>query len=435
MDRQAPVAASPTQAHSRLVIGAVTLWTVSMVLVITFLFDTWPHEWLDDEQREPWFHAVVVIVLTLLAFFCSHLHHHVVHERERRAHAKDGDEREQKDERETRGEGIVFKVFGSWWGIAIVFVIPTAAYFGAHTLHSPLPEPAIFVMAVVAIYVAAEHYASLDKQREDLRWVTDELGKQVTSMQNALGARDGRTRIYAAYCQPPATGGHGGPIHAIYRSFDIDSEWLASGDWAAYMASPQTTSLVGALRSGDRRAVRIVTPPIASAVRDAVEAADRFHNFIGLLWHWLALHRFQVERAAAPEGGTFDFRAAIADTPHWVHAVDGKVLQIAGEYPHELRVKDMTFDMGDMAPRFAAWVREEIDTLCARGQDARAYLGTMLDGGATDADAIMERLGWPQWAMHAGTRYGIGQSPEELQPRFRGLIEAFQNIAGGTARG
>lgn len=429
MEQQTPVADS--QTHTRLVIGAVTLWAVSMVLVATFLFDTWPHEWLDDEQREPWFHAIVVVVLTLLAFFCSNLHHHVVHERERREHAREagdgGEPDEGSAEKANDSEGFLFRIFGSWWGIAIVFVIPTAAYFGAHTLHSPLPEPAIFVMAVVAIYVAAEHYASLDKQREDLRWVTDELGKQVTSMQNALGARDGRTRIYAAYCQPPAPGGHGAPIHAIYRSFDIDEAWLGTGDWAAYLASTQTTSLVGALQSGDRRMVRIVTPPPASAVRDAIEAADRFHNLIGLLWHWLALHRYQVG------GAGFDFRIAIADTPHWVHEVDGKVLQIAGEYPHELRVRDMTFDMGDMAPRFAAWVREDIEALCARGQSAESFLGEALQPGASDSAALMDRLGWPQWAMHAGTRYGIRQHPDALRPRFQQLIEQFR-AAGAQPR-
>ncbi|CAG9184634.1 hypothetical protein [Cupriavidus pampae] len=414
--------------HRRLVAACLTLWVFSMVLVATFLFDTWPHDWLDDDQRQPWFHALVVVVLTLLAFFSSNLHHHIIHERERKEKAAaDGkavtDEKDGWKHDDDADEGIVFRIFGSWWGIILVFIIPTAAYFGAHTLHHPLPEPAIFVMAVVAIFVAAEHYASLDKQRQDLRWVTDELGKQVTSMQNTLGTRDGRTRIYGEYAQRAPDE----PIHAIYRSFDIDDDWLKTGDWGHYMASTQTTSLVGALRSGDRHRVRIVSPvrpPAASTDGDQIEAADRFHNLIGLIWHWLVLNRFRAENAG------FDFQIAIAETPHWVHVVNDKVFQIVGEYPHELRVKDLTLNMGDLAPRLVTWIRDDIGMLCEKGQPAETFIGAVLQPAQQAAQQpapTMEQLGWQAWAMHAATRYGIDQPPPELHRRFEALIHEFQS--------
>lgn len=428
--------ASRNHTHNRLAIAALALWSMSIVLVLTFLFDTWPHEWLKDDQREPWFHALVVVVLTLLAFFCNNLHHHVVEDRERRS-------REQKEATDAKAEepveGLIPKIFGSWFAIVIIFLLPTAAYFGAHTLHSPLPDPAIFVMAVVAIYVAAEHYASLDKQRENLRWVTEELGKQVFSIQNALGTKDGRNRIYSEYSQFAASDlqlwEERHPVYAIYRYFDIDEDWMRAGDWAEYMGSKQTTSLVAALRHGDRRLVRIVSPlpvPIASSGDDDVAAADRFHNFIGLVWHWLAL------RKLATENDGFDFRIAIADTPHWVHVVNRKVLQISGDYPHDLRVRDLTLDMSDMAPRLEQWVRDEIEVLCERGQSAQAFIGTVLmtalEPHEFDASKALAKLGWKAWTVHAVTRYGIDRdSIAHLRQKFAALIDEVVDIIGRPA--
>lgn len=451
--------ASSHPTHNRLAIAALALWGLALVLVVTFLFDTWPHDWLKDDQREPWFHAVVVVDLTLLAFFCNHLHHHIVderaqRERERRARAeaslepttaptpprkgkKTGEETAEAEGAGAR-ESIIHKIFGSWIGIVLIFIVPTAVYFGAHTLHSPLPEPAIFVMAVVAIYVAAEHYASLDKQRDNLSWVTEELGKQVSSIQNALGTKDGRHRIYGEYSQRSAVRAEPSDaqrsIHAIYRYFDIDDDWLRADSWDDYLNTRQTTALVAALRSGARQRVRIVSPlqaPVESSGGDEIEAADRFHNFMGLLWHWLALRKLQQMR------GDFDFRIAIAQTPHWVHVVNGKVFQIKGDFPHALTVRDLTLEMGDMAPRFAAWVREDVETLCAQGQSAEDFIATVLrnagaatrqpaDGGAIDVGAIMQQLGWRAWHIHAATRYEPGRERlADMRHKFAGLIAAY----------
>ncbi|TXI88084.1 MAG: hypothetical protein E6Q40_04080 [Cupriavidus sp.] len=442
--------ASSHPKHNRLAIAALALWSLAIVLVVTFLFDTWPHDWLKDDQREPWFHAVVVIDLTLLAFFCNYLHHHIVDEREQREREREAranasarpTQENAAESAEAEGadthESIIHKIFGSWIGIVLIFIVPTAAYFGAHTLHSPLPEPAIFVMAVVAIYVAAEHYASLDKQRDNLRWVTEELGKQVSSIQNALGTKDGRHRIYGEYSQRSAVRAEPSDaqrsIHAIYRYFDIDDDWLRADSWDDYLNTKQTTALVAALRNGERQRVRIVSPlqaPVASSGGDEIETADRFHNFMGLLWHWLALRKLQQTR------GDFDFRIAIAQTPHWVHVVNGKVFQIKGDFPHALTVRDLTLEMGDMAPRFATWVREEVETLCAQGESAEDFIAAVLrdaaaatrqtaDGSADDVGAILRQLGWEAWHIHAATRYEPGRERlAGMQHKFAGLIAAY----------
>jgi len=421
--------------HQRLAIAALVLWSVAIVLVVTFLFDTWPHAWLKDDQREPWFHALVVLVLTLLAFCCNYLHHHVVDARERRA----PDPTAPAGEAVPR-EGLIPRIFGSWLAIIVIFLLPTAVYFGAHTLHSPLPEPAIFVMAVVAIYVAAEHYASLDKQRKNLRWVTEELGKQVFSIQNALGSRDGRHRLYAEYSQfavgDPAPWEHGHPVHAIVRHLDIDEDWLRAEGWDDYMASQRTTSLVAALRHGGRRRLRIVTAletPLARSPDSDVDTADRFQHFMGLLWHWLALRKLQTEQA------DFDFRIAIAETPHWVHVVNRKVLQVAGAYPHDLRIRDITLDIGDMAPRVEAWVRDDIETRCANGQRAEACIADTLQTALAQARApgqsdrldyakVLDALGWAAWAAHAETRYGTTVPPAAAHPKFVSLIQTFLTL-------
>ncbi len=437
------VARTHPYPYHRLAIASLALWGVAIVLVVTFLFHTWPHDWLKDDQREPWFHALVVVVLTLLAFSCNHLHHHIVEERERRSRERDPATDASK---EAENEGLIARIFGSWLAIIIIFLLPTAAYFGAHTLHSPLPEPAIFVMAVVAIYVAAEHYASLDKQRENLRWVTEELGKQVFSIQNALGTRDGRNRIYGEYGQftvsDPAPWEDRHPVHAIYRYFDIDEDWMRAEGWADYMASRQMTSLVAALRHGDRQRVRIVTslkPPTASSGDNEIDTADRFYHFIALIWHWLALRKLQAE------WNGFDFRIAIAESPHWIHVVNRKVLQIVGEYPHDLRVRDITLDLSDMAPRLEKWMRDEIETLCQQGLSAEAIIGPTLQAAFMEAhkpdepdtldwSRVMATLGWEAWAVHATTRYGIEVEPAYAHKKFLSLIEEFVATEPGPWR-
>jgi hypothetical protein len=86
-------------------------------------------------------------------------------------------------------------------------------------------EPAVFVMALAAIYVAAEHYSSLEKTKEDIKSQVEQLELHVGQILNADGMNAWREQLYEAYRVAKRR------IDAVVRYFDIDREW-----WECYQA-------------------------------------------------------------------------------------------------------------------------------------------------------------------------------------------------------
>jgi hypothetical protein len=366
----------------------------------------------------------------------------------------------------------------SWIPIIWFFVLPAFVYFGATVQHHT-HDAAVFVMAIAAIYVAGEHFTSLGEQMErlqtvrmeqdaqvrglntslqqqmlQLQTVRTELGTQVKSIENALGTFEGQKELYKQYATPLAAESKTDrSVYAIYRHFDIDKAWWDARTWNDFIGYEfdNIPTLVGAIRKGRRDVVRIVAPleyPLHdNATVSSVDAANRFHNFMGLIWHWLALYKLKhgSKDSVAKHMPHLDYAIVITEVSHWVHVVNGNVYQIIGDYPDHLKVRNLTLELTEMSRRLEKWEREEILKLAERGQDAADFICSALTAAILSQrsitypnfNLILDSLGCRHW-MNRASSYGIPREPEFMREHFRNLLEEFtatMNAVDGTASG
>jgi hypothetical protein len=216
------------------------------------------------------------------------------------------------------------RVFISLFGILVFWFMPALCFFVAMIVDGE-KDAAVFAMAIAAIYVAAEHYSTLEGQKaaaeaqqRDLQDVAGQLKENVTSIANALGKTNALAEMYKVYRQLPgeidavdkndARDGldKGGAvpaaaestrsaisadrcIYAIYREFDIEHAWWSAPNWASYCAQKgdETLSLYRALVDGQRYAALIVVPfsfRARSEMGDKEGKIQRFQDIIGLMW-------------------------------------------------------------------------------------------------------------------------------------------------------
>jgi hypothetical protein len=100
--------------------------------------------------------------------------------------------------------------------LTIFSIVPVAPFMVA--MHQEY-EPAVFVMALVAIFVAAEHYGGLTETEHDLRDSTRQLQQRLSIVLDADGLNEWRTEVYQLYSTAKYR------IDAVIRSFDIDELW------------------------------------------------------------------------------------------------------------------------------------------------------------------------------------------------------------------
>jgi hypothetical protein len=150
-----------------------------------------------------------------------------------------------------------------WWPVALT-TIPVC--FFVVTMHQAY-QPAVFVMALAAILVAAEHYTGLKEQeheledtRENSESLVSRLRIEVQSIEsktvtilNDRGLSQFKRDVYGAY-------GEATVIYAVVRMHGVDDEWWPSAipleeAWNAYerygREHPQETLLDVLTRSPD----------------------------------------------------------------------------------------------------------------------------------------------------------------------------------------
>lgn len=347
-------------------------------------------------------------------------------------------------------------------------------------------EPAIFLMAVVAIYVAAEHLGGLHEHRQLL----DLYKGNLDSLTNATGLQHGRGEIYKAYARSQS------PIVAVVRTFDIDPEWFAlNGNMESYKACQNLGTFYNSLKNAPQALfVSNLKLPVTGALSPApgpsvAEMADQFNNLLGLAWQWCILQEISLGRAQrkqapfeemlaararkkqAHPGETlvdraahkqfllekifsirvrkkqrFSFEIAISSTTNWIHVADDRVYQlIEGRVPREGMVRDLTLDVRnsrDLLESLLNWARGEVKRAAERGCSGDEYLTTTLYSFLhkdvselaylTRARLVstLNELGMQQWISNKGNFVeGLDKDNQTME---RLCLEIFERFLTGV---
>jgi hypothetical protein len=347
------------------------------------------------------------------------------------------------------------------WSRHLILSIPTLAFMYALLQHKD-KEAAIFGMALAALYLALEHFASLEKQSSALKKQTcrmttvtkrlraqavnlrsqtssmktigENLKKQVGNLENALGTREAQSRIFDAYCNLPASAA-AREIYAVHRYFNIDREWwnnFPSSDldlaWARYEQF-DTGTLYASLKAGrPTRVLYVSSMPSKLSSQDG--KAEFFSKFIGLLWYYLTLRRV----AAQNRGATYEIK--IAECTNWIHVIGETVFQIVGEPPADIVARELTFNLHDtneekMRIQMASWAIDDITTVAGRGNNGKEYIcAAILHAGLrqkwqcddpidADANALLDAMGFAEWhaSCVAGTEK-FASCPSDLSREY-----------------
>lgn len=282
------------------------------------------------------------------------------------------------------------------WGAIALAIIPAALFVlamaGAY-------EPAVFVMALAAIYVAAEHYCGLEKARDDLeRGVTD-LGKHVGTLLNADGMSAWRLQMYKEYREAHHR------IDAVVRFFDIDRQWwqchAAPDPWLEYVrrAGTQEELLLNVLADEKCHAkVQFVADlpmamptviPRPAEVGNEQFLAQYFRELLGLAWQLSVFSEVVArrrQRAAPPCTEDFRYlRIKIAGAPSWMHVIDDKTYQvIEREDLSQATVRELHRDIPSTPRkiRLSDWARRNVRHFAFRGTLGQEHLLSTLRSAA-----------------------------------------------------
>ncbi len=198
------------------------------------------------------------------------------------------------------------------WRLYLVMAAPALLFaFAMHRNYNP----AVFAMALAAIFVAAEHFSSigeakkgLDKTQGRLKETGDRLEQALVKSQtsidtllNADGIGKWRRHVYRAYRDAKER------IDAVIREFDIDDLWWElDGNWNEYFAAPLDEAkgptlyqaLVGTGSKNNAKGadkvhfvgdIEVRTPGIEHGY-------PAFGNLLGLTWWLVVIHESMETR-------------------------------------------------------------------------------------------------------------------------------------------
>ncbi|WBS05269.1 hypothetical protein OU994_13770 [Pseudoduganella sp. SL102] len=282
---------------------------------------------------------------------------------------------------------------------------------------SDVYEPAVFVMALVAIYIAAEHYGGLvatenklDATGEDLRNRASDLSELVGRVLDADGLASWRTEVYEMYSRATRR------VDAVIRYFDIDPEWWQCGrgqkPWAQYgaIAASGTGTLLSALMACQAKVQFIGHMPLPLFDGNATSVNQKgvfFRNFLGLAWQLVVFDMVRERRASSP-GGLADspglddtcdpapatarpryLRVRIAQAASWMHVIDRNVFQVIERGSDgNSTVRELTRSMRDPKARrtLSGWARSNVRHFAHRGSSAEEYVFSTLRHAALCLD-------------------------------------------------
>lgn len=332
-------------------------------------------------------------------------------------------------------------LFGEYTALAVMFGAPAIFFFLA-MLHKY--QAGVFAMALVAIYVASEHYSNLVQQRglldqQDI--VVKNLGVHVGRLSVAFGLDEGKSHLYSAYAQSTKR------IRGIIRFVDIDHQWWDLEEdeekkkadryeyWPRYFESGDPTTLYESLKAApcdDVLFVCDVSFPF-SGVGANIDRAIQFNNFIGMAWQWLVFSQVARERPRC----SVQYRAASASS--WMYVANDHVYQVVpGERPRDSKVRDMTLsDNAAAQSRLVVWAEAEIERAAEGSCSAEEYLcstfcwiahtivhhGDPL--GDNHIDATLEKLGMSEWIAQIYQFVERPPSEQPLRMKCRAILNRF----------
>jgi hypothetical protein len=331
--------------------------------------------------------------------------------------------------------------------IGIVFAAAPALIFALSMYRAY--EPAVFMMALVAIFVAAEHYGELGKTGEELEARTADLKNTMGTVLDADGLNTWRAEVYALYRSAAWR------IDAVIRSFDIDLEWWkcagAADPWRQYVDRCAARSgkytllrVMGESRAKVQFAVEMPLP--TREVRKECPKQEKskfFRDLLGLAWYLVVFNlafKQRQERTASAGPPPAPLRIKLTHAPSWMHVVDYTVYQgIERSTAANSTVRELTHSVIDPAERRAlsGWARENVRRFARRGERAEEYVFSVLRYGAyqdncqekdrLDIGEILNNLGMQEYLDEPKEDFMIASTvdvPSENKNNFVMLTRA-----------
>lgn len=270
------------------------------------------------------------------------------------------------------------------WVLGLLSLVPALVF--AIAMHS-VYEPAVFVMALAAIFVAAEHYGGLTETEHELKARTDDLKAKMGTVLDADGLNEWRTELYGLYAKASYR------VDAVIRYFDIDAIWWkcagAADPWIEYQARCARSSGADTLLSTLIRTeakVRFVSDQDLDVLERLPRASREerkgfFRALLGLAWNLVVFDiAYDAHVTNVNKGKVTRFRIKISRAPCWMHVVDETVFQAIERGPENATVRQLTHDISDPDDRRAlsGWARDNVQRFAQRGGRAEEYVFAVL---------------------------------------------------------
>ena len=291
--------------------------------------------------------------------------------------------------RSSRLDRLAGRIRCGWWAVGLAsFVVLLFAF----TMHQAY-QPAVLVMALIAIIVAAEHYSGLKEAVDDLRKVEGFTSRLAEDAGLSHFVHDVYVRYAAAR-----------KIHAVVRMHDIDPVWWSfvksAGDpWEKYVedakqdpkpgdATPERRNLARALRRdrGTLKACFVTDLPMPGSDEwdrrlRPDDSEPLFGDLLGFAWQWIVLQEVQKNWKRV------ECRAWVSRPLCWVHATDRVVFQVLRREPRSRSTVLVIADRDGLSSSAGAeetyrgmvqWANEEVRRYADRGCRAEDYLLAVL---------------------------------------------------------
>jgi len=317
-------------------------------------------------------------------------------------------------------------------------------------------EAAIFLMALIAIYVAVEHLGGLHAHRVLLfeqraqnagfnKIQLQHIGQYkelLASLANASGLEYGKVALYQAYAESGED-----PIIAVVKTFDIDLEWfLAQGTIEDYLGQQNRGAFHHAMEKASQALFVADLPlpvwrpnssPLSSDVQLAL--AEQFYNLLGMAWQYCILKHIARHTP-------HDFQIMVARTSNWIHVAGKHVYQLMpGWVARDTNVRELTYNLtGDQAKRdlrdsMVDWASKQIKLSADGGCSGEEFLCATLFSHADfkafaetewmtreRLEPILRDLGMKEWiARKAEFIEGLDIDDDVLASRCLDTFEQF----------
>lgn len=301
-----------------------------------------------------------------------------------------------------------------WDGLKVVLIVaacvPSTLFVNAMLAAY---EPAVLLMALLAIVIAAEHYDGLQQTEKKLDATADlllnkalELSSSMERVLDADGLSSWRDEVYHLYS------GATRRVDAVIRFFDIDAEWWQCGNsgkpWEEYqkIVKSRPASLLTALYACQASVQFVSDMPLPNVDITAQSPHQKglfFRNLLGLAWQLVIFDLVWEKRRAdaassqAPHDAHHRapryLRIRIGHTPSWMHVIDNAVFQIIERGSEgNSTVRELTRSMRDQAAQEAlsGWARRSVRQFAHRAGGAEEYVFMLLRHAALHSGMPIE---------------------------------------------